>query len=281
MEDNKLPIFMKLSPKIKDFGSVKVGFLFILLRSIYGLKQSVQLWNQKVIAFFRTLGFTPLNADLSILIIGKAEGEILIISIYVDDFLLISNSSKVLAWLKDSIAKKYNVEELKEVKTIIRWQITRDFDTKMLKIDLSAFIHNFHKKKNMTNCNTVNIGMKARCFIDMQEREDYEKVEIKLYQWLISKLMYLSCGSRPDISFAIGQLNKHDADLQIDYMKVTKKVLCYLKGIMHLVLIYGGHLQDERETKVSIIPFQFNLIRYGDYSYAGDFQDRKLVIRYC
>ena len=95
--NNELPIFIKLLPKMKDFWSVKADFLFRYLRSIYGLKQSGWLWNQKVIAFFRTLGFTPLNTNPSILIIGKAGGEILMISIYVDDFLLASNSSKVLA----------------------------------------------------------------------------------------------------------------------------------------------------------------------------------------
>ena len=40
MGDNKLPIFMKLLPGMKDFRSVRAGFLFRLLRSIYDLKQS-------------------------------------------------------------------------------------------------------------------------------------------------------------------------------------------------------------------------------------------------
>ena len=135
---------------------------------------------------------------------GKAEGKILMISIYVDNFLLTSNSSKALAWLKDSIAKKYNVKDLEEVKTIIGWQITRDLDTKTLKIDQSAFIHNLFKSENIANYNSVNIPMKARYFIDIQEPEDYKEAKIKSYQQLIAKLMYLLCGTRPDIFFAIG-----------------------------------------------------------------------------
>ena len=50
---------------------------------------------------------------------GKAGREILMISIYIDDFLLTSNSSKKLPWLKDSIAKKYNIKNFEEVKIII------------------------------------------------------------------------------------------------------------------------------------------------------------------
>ena len=133
----------------------------------------------------------------------------------------------------------------------------------------------------MTHCNAINIGMKAGCFIDMEKLEDYEEAEIKPYQWLIGKLIYFSCGSRPYIFFTVRQLSKQNADLQIDHMKVAKKVICYLKGIMHLGLIYGGHFKDVRKTKVSIIPFPFSLIRYGDCSYAGDLKDKKFVIKYC
>ena len=146
------------------------------------MKQSGRLWNQKVIAFFRNLGFIPLNTDPSILIMGKAGREILMISIYVDDFLLASNSSKALAWLKDSIVKEYNVKDLREVKIIIRWQVTRDLDTGTLKIDQSAFIRNLLESENMTDCNSVNIPMKVGCFIDMQELGDYKEAEIKPYQ---------------------------------------------------------------------------------------------------
>lgn len=54
-----------------------------------------------------------------------------------------------------------------------------------------------------------------------------------------------------------------------------------MKGTIHLGLIYGGHLKDEGETKAPITPSPFGLIGYGDSSYAGDPEDRKIVIGYC
>lgn len=143
--------------------------MFRLLRSIYGLKQSGRLWNQNVIAFFKTLGFIPLNADPSILTLGKFGGEMLMISIYVDDFLLASNGSKALAWLKTSISNDYNVKDLGEVKAIIGWQITRNLNAGTLKIDQSAFIRDLLESENTTDCNAVAIPMKAGFFIEMQE----------------------------------------------------------------------------------------------------------------
>lgn len=55
--------------------------------------------------------------------------------------------------------------------------------------------------------------METGCFIDMQELGDYKKAEIKPYQQLIDKLIYLLCGTKPNIFFIIRQLNKYNADL--------------------------------------------------------------------
>ena len=104
--------------------------------------------------------------------------------------------------------------------------------------------------------------MKAGCFIDMQELKDYEEAKITPYQQLISKLMYLLYNIRPDISFIVGQLIKYNADPQIRHIKAAKKVVRYLKSIMHIGLIYDGHLKDEGETQAQITPFPFGLIRY-------------------
>lgn len=97
----------------------------------------------------------------------------------------------------------------------------------------------------MTDCNSVNIPMKAGCFIEMQEARDYEEAEIKPYQRLIRKLIYLSCGTGPDIAFVIGQLSKHNADPRVGHMKAAKNVSRYLKGTVHSGLIYGPHPEDK------------------------------------
>lgn len=77
--------------------------------------------------------------------------------------------------------KKYNVKDLEKVKIIIRWQVIRDFDIEMLKIDQSAFINNVFKSKNITDYYFVNNLIKAKYFIDMQVLGNYEEAEIKPY----------------------------------------------------------------------------------------------------
>lgn len=115
----------------------------------------------------------------------------------------------------------------------------------------------------------------------MSESDNYDKVDLKVYQRLIRKLMYLLCGTKPDIAFTVGQLSKHNTDPRIRHMKVVKKVVRYLKSTMYLELVYRSQLKDEGETKAPIAPSPFRLIRYGDSSYTRDPQDKKLVMGYC
>ncbi len=221
--------------------------------------------NQKIIGFFQTLGFKPLNADPSI-IISNRDRAILIISVYVDDFLLASNNPQAFQWPKSGISNEYNVKDLGEVRTIIGWQFTRDRTARTLKINQSSFTQDLIESENITDCNSVSIPMKACCFIEMSEPGDYEKVDIKPYQRLIGKLMYLSCGTRSDIAFVVGQLSKYNLDTKDGRMKAVKKVVRYLKGEMHLGLVHGSQPQSKTPTA----PSPFGIIGYGDSSYAGD-----------
>lgn len=71
-----------------------------------------------IIKFFREIGFTTTNANAYILII-KWQGELIIISVYIDDLVLKSKNLKALEWLKDQLMKEFNIKNLGEVKTII------------------------------------------------------------------------------------------------------------------------------------------------------------------
>lgn len=57
------------------------------------------------------------------------------IIVYVNDFFLISNTFKVILWLKNTIKNKYNMKNLREVQIIIGWQVTKNLKAKTLKID--------------------------------------------------------------------------------------------------------------------------------------------------
>lgn len=64
-----------------------------------------------------------MNGDPNILICHILDREITMVNIYIDNFLLALNCL-TLNILKKVLSKKYSIKDLKEVQTIIGWQIT-------------------------------------------------------------------------------------------------------------------------------------------------------------
>lgn len=153
-------------------------------------------------------------------------------------------------------------------------------EVKTLKIDQSAFIRDLVEEEGLSGCNPTSIPMKAGNFIDMQEEDDYEEADLKTYQRLVGKLMYLSCGTRPDIDFVVGQLSKRNSDPRMGHLKAAKRVLRYLKDTMHLGLNYGDILKSDGQTKAPVTSSPYGLVGYTDSNYAGDLEDRKSVMGY-
>lgn len=93
-------------------------------------------------------------------------------------------------------------------------------------------------------------------------------------------MIYLSYNTRSDIGFTIDQLSKHNTNLYIRYIKVAKRIICYIKDKIHLRLIYSSHLKNKRNTWEFNALFLFRLISYKDNNYAKDLENKKSVMEY-
>lgn len=179
--------------------------------------------------------------------------------------------------LKRLLGKEYGMKNLGEVKTIIGWQITRDPTAHTLKINQSAFIRDLVIEEGLTDCNANVIPMKAGLAIEMTDPKDYEETELQEYQQLIGKLMYLACGTRPDIAFTVGQLSKHNVDPRKSHLQAARRVVRYLKSTMQMGLVFGREVKSHSPKN----PPLYGLIGYADSNFARDPGDRKSVMGYC
>ncbi|ORU94050.1 MAG: hypothetical protein A6F71_09130 [Cycloclasticus sp. symbiont of Poecilosclerida sp. M] len=95
-----------------------------------------------------------------------------------------------------------------------------------------------------------------------------EKVDQVMYQSCIGSLLYLSTGTRPDITFAVSNVAKFCSDPTKRHWIGVKRILRYLKGTSDLGLLYneGGDLQE--------------CFGYSDSDWAGDLDDRKSTSGY-
>lgn len=119
--------------------------------------------------------------------------------------------------------------------------------------------------------------MKAGSAIEMNEPDDYDEADLATYQQLMGKLIYLACGTRPDIAFVVGRLGKHNTNPHKEHLRAAKRVVRYLKVTMHLELVYGQCLDGSSPTS----PAPYRLVGYGDSNFAGESEDRQSVMGYC
>lgn len=100
---------------------------------------------------------------------------------YVDNFLLKSNTITAFSSLKKSLLREYDIKDIRDAKTIISWQVIRDLDTKILRICQLAYIRDLFEEKNLTNYNAPTILIKARLAIEMNKPDDYNEANFTTY----------------------------------------------------------------------------------------------------
>lgn len=99
-------------------------------------------------------------------------------NVYVDDFLLVSNTMRDLETLKKLLTKEYEIKDLGEVETIIGWQVTRNTTARNMKIDQSAFIRDLVIERELTECNANSIPIKARSTIEIIKLDNYKETNL-------------------------------------------------------------------------------------------------------
>ena len=170
------------------------------------------------------------------------------------------------------------MKDLGEVKTIIGWEITQDLTANTLKIDQKGYIQDLLKAKEMTFCHPTVLLVKAGSTFFLDQAGDHQQANLIAYQCLIGKLIYLSCGTRPDIVFVVRQLSCHNSDLHKEYLHIAKQVLRYLNGTITLGIEWENNLAGYRLGEKYR---ELGMVRYADSSYAGNLEDRKSITRYC
>ena len=234
-----------------------------LKKAIYGLKQVSCTWNQQFHGVLTELGFTQTFSDAGVYVYQQCKGDgPLIVILYIDDIAIMGSSLKSVKQLKSDLAKHYEITDLGEISSYLGIRIMCDCSTKHLDIDQSSYIKDLLDRFNMTDANTYNTPLPADTDVHLiKNTGEASQSDIKLYQSLISSLLYIQIGTCPDISFAVSHLSQYAANPSNQHLCLAKYILSYLAGTVDMCLCYDGNKGD-------------GLYGYSDSSLEDQIDDR-------
>lgn len=132
-------------PEMWHDGTTKVCKL---LKSIDGLKQSGRQWNIILKDLLDQLGF-KIVISLPSCHVMRQDDIFFIVPIVVDDKLLICNDMSTIETVKAEFNKKYKCKDLKEVKSFVGVDISRDRKSGTMSLSSRGFIDKILHRFNM------------------------------------------------------------------------------------------------------------------------------------
>ena len=88
------------------------GKVYRLLKALYGLPQSGRIWNKTFERFIKSLGFVNIREDVCVFILAREGRVVAILALYVDDFLIGTDSDNAEAWLIKETTKTLKIKVL-------------------------------------------------------------------------------------------------------------------------------------------------------------------------
>ena len=244
-----------------------------LVRSIYGLKQSGRRWEARLVSELIKLGCIRCIIDPCLWKYVKGDALVMI-TIYVDDIVMATNSRK----LRDELVRK--LKELFDVRNEgpLTWLFGTAIDQDITKGTVS--IHQTLYIDEVVRAFGTKDLRKQRVVPSIEEAlhlmplpEDQPRNEN--YRSLLGKLLWIAIISRPDISFAVvyltrfgtcaGDLHLSHAVRIVDYLAATRnKKITYRRTARKRLY---EHLVENTE---GLPDLQGHTILFSDASHGGE-----------
>ncbi len=244
--------------------------IFLLLKSLYGLRQAPLLWYKKLVSVLEELKFKKINSNESIMVRLDEKGENiqLIVAIYVDDLIFFATNDEILELVVQELLKVFQGNDLGTVS----WYLSVSISTSegVCAMSQTAYIDELAQLYKLKESNPVYTPMSNSFYSDQRAHANDPEITDEHYRHIIGSLLYLSTRTRPDVACAVGILSQYVSRPTNFLLQAAKRVLIYLWHTRKFVLSFSN---IERDCDI--------MEMWVDADHAGDQKDRKSRTGYC
>jgi len=236
------------------------GMVCRLHKSIYGLKQAPRIWWELLTKKLKEMGFRQLIADPCV----YTNGEV-IIDTHVDDLLLISADDSRIDRVLNILSESFKIKDLGKISRFLSVDINYDEKKRRITLDQARYIDDILQRFGMKDSKPKSTPMLPGERLDEDVAGEYlDTEEQERYQAAVGSLNFLSCMTRPDITFTVSILAKFTQKPQEQHHLVLQRTLRYLKATRTLGLTYGL----DREFQEELMPMD-KLYGFTDADHGG------------
>jgi len=241
------------------------GQICLLVKTLYGLKQSGRRWNIELDTKLKGHGFKRILLDPCVYVCHDQTG-MAIITVWVDDLLLFASSEEAMNKMVNQIKSEWQIMDLEEPQKIVSIEIT--MKDHAVTISQKKYIETILKKEGMEKLNPVSMLMDLNETFEPNPDEE-EGNRSNPYARLLGELQFLSNATRPDIMFVVNKLASYTTNPSLKHISAIKRILCYLAGT-----------KDYSITYMDFTTHPNIFYRYADAAFEGDSKDHKSTAGY-
>ncbi|KAA0051914.1 putative copia-type polyprotein [Cucumis melo var. makuwa] len=233
-----------------------------LKKTLYGLKQAPRMWNSRINKYFLDNGYLRCPYEHSLYIKVNGHGDILVVCLYVDDLIFTGNCASMFEDLKKARTQEFEMIDIGLMSYYLGIEVKQSEEG--IFISQERYTREILEKFNMMNSKPIATSIETGT--KLSKHEEGDDVDPSYFKSLVGSLRYLTC-TRPYILFSVGLVSRFVESPTTTHLKVTKRILRYLKGTLDYGLFYSSSKE-------------FKLEGYCDSDWAGDTNDRKSTSGY-
>ena len=240
--DIKEEVYVKTAPGFETTKKDGVQLVMKLGKSLYGLAQSPQNWWKTIDPKLIEIGFVPLKSD-SCVYIYNHNNTVVIITLYVDDLLVIGSNVRVIETIKKKLKDNFQMSGLGNVSLVLGMQVTRDREKGTLTISQEDYTKSILIRFGMEKYKPSSIpGTDSELSTEQPAETLLNTEQTQKYQAITGSVMYLAQITRYDVMYAVCQLSHAMSKPSKAHMGAAKQLLRYLAGTIDVSIVYkrGG-----------------------------------------
>ena len=243
-----------------------------LLRALYGTKQASRLWQDTLRKALLEIGFIQSTADPCIYRWRRADGQTIILGVYVDDIILAYSNESIHKEFQDKFCKRFTARYEGDLRWFLGMAIdqAKDYSIKLdHSLAISKAAERFIPHNTITReCPPADLFNKLSKAANDEERA---KVKDFPYKSIVGTLLYIAVMSRADVVFHTSMLAKFMSDPSPDCCKAAIQLLQYLHATRDLKLNFSGKVEiPEGLSKYSAdITRNHGFVGYSDSSWGN------------